>query len=54
MESWMKELGLVMNITELGANEEMLEGLAKSTLVLDGGYRAPGHDEIVDIFRSSL
>lgn len=54
MESWMKELGLVMNITELGANEEMLDGLAKSTLILDGGYRAPQHDEIVGIFRSSL
>ena len=54
MESWMKELGLVMNITELGANEEMLEGLAQSTLILDGGYRVPRHDEIVGIFRSSL
>lgn len=54
MESWMKELGLVMNITELGANEEMLEDLAKSTLILDGGYRVPNHEEIVDIFRSSL
>ena len=54
MESWMKELGLVMNITELGANEEMLEGLAQSTLILDGGYRVPQHDDIVGIFRSSL
>ena len=54
MESWMKELGLVMNITELGAKEEMLEGLAESTLVLDGGYRVPQHDEIVSIFRNSL
>ena len=54
MESWMKELGLVMNITELGANEEMLEGLAESTLILDGGYRVPQRDEIVSIFRSSL
>ena len=39
MESWMNELGLVMNITELGADEEMLEGLAESTLILDGGDR---------------
>lgn len=54
MESWMKELGLVMNITELGAKEEMLEGLAESTLILDGGYRVPQHDEIIGIFRSSL
>lgn len=54
MENWMKELGLVMNITELGVKEEMLEGLARSTLILDGGYRVPQHDEIVGIFRSSL
>ena len=54
MESWMKELGLVMNITELGADEEMLEGLAESTLILDGGYKVPGRDDIVTIFRNSL
>ncbi|MDE6864575.1 MAG: iron-containing alcohol dehydrogenase, partial [Eubacterium sp.] len=54
MESWMKELGLVMNITELGAKEEMLEGLAESTLILDGGYQVPQHDEIIGIFRNSL
>lgn len=54
MESWMNELGLVMNITELGADEEMLEGLAESTLILDGGYKVPEHDDIVTIFRNSL
>lgn len=54
MESWMNELGLVMNITELGANEEMLEGLAESTLILDGGYKVPEHDDIISIFRNSL
>lgn len=54
MESWMNELGLVMNITELGADVEMLEGLAESTLILDGGYKVPEHDDIVTIFRNSL
>lgn len=54
MEDWMKKLGLVMNITELGANEDMLEGLAESTIVLTGGYKVPSHDEIVSIFRNSL
>lgn len=54
MESWMNELGLVMNITELGASEEMIEGIAGSTIILEGGYKVPGHDEIVDIFRKSL
>ena len=54
MESWMNELGLVMNITELGADEGMLQGLAESTLILDGGYKVPDHDDIVTIFRNSL
>lgn len=54
MESWMKELSLVMNITELGADEGMLEGLADSTLILDGGYKVPDHNDIVTIFKNSL
>lgn len=54
MEGWMKELGLVMNLTELGANGDMLEGLAESTVILSGGYKVPSHDEIINIFRNSL
>lgn len=54
MGNWMNELGLVMNITELGADEGMLEGIADSTLILDGGYKVPEHDDIVTIFRNSL
>lgn len=54
MEGWMKELGLVMNISELGADEDMLEGLAESTVILSGGYKVPSHDEIINIFRNSL
>ena len=54
MESWMKELGLAMNISELGATEDMLEGLADATLVLTGGYKVLGRDEILSIFRESL
>lgn len=54
MEGWMKELGLVMNISELGADEDMLEGLAESTVILSDGYKVPSHDEIINIFRNSL
>ena len=54
MESWMKELGLAMNISELGATEEMVEGLADATLTMKGGYKVLGRDEIVAIFRESL
>ncbi len=54
MESWMKELGLAMNITELGANEDMVEKLADLTIVLPGGYKVLERDEIVKIFKESL
>lgn len=40
MENWMKELGLVMNITDLGATKEMLPDLVKGTRILSGGYKA--------------
>ena len=36
MESWMKELGLVMNISDLGATEDMIEGIADGTLINAG------------------
>ncbi len=54
MESWMKELGLVMNITDLGASEDMIEGIANSTLILNGGYKSLNHEEIVQILKQSL
>lgn len=54
MEAWMKELGLVMNLTELGANEEMVEGIADATIILDGGYKVLGREEVVKILKESL
>ena len=54
MENWMKEIGLVMNISELGATEEMIEGIADATLILEGGYKKLDRDEIVRILRESL
>ena len=54
LESWMKELGLVMTIGELGVTEEMLEGIAGSVSVLDGGYKVLTRDEVLRILRESL
>lgn len=54
MEEWMKELGLVMNISDLGATEEMLEGLADATLIMNGGYKVLSRDEIVQILKASM
>ena len=54
MEAWMKELGLAMNISELGATEDMIDGIADGTLIMEGGYKVLGHDEIVEILEASL
>ena len=53
-EAWMREIGVAMNITELGASEAMLEKLADATLILEGGYKILTRDEILAIFRESL
>lgn len=54
MQSWMDELGLAKNISELGATEDMIEGIADATLVLPGGYKVLNRDEIVSILKESL
>lgn len=54
MEAWMKEIGLVMSISELGVTEDMLDGIAKGTLSMDGGYKALEQDEIVSILKESM
>lgn len=54
MEGWMRELGLAMNIRELGADEGMLEGIADATILLDGGYKKLDRAEVLDILKESL
>lgn len=54
MEAWMKSIGLVMNITDLGATPEMVDGLVESTLVMQGGYKVLTKEDIRNIFVQSL
>lgn len=54
MEAWMKKIGLVMNTTELGATPEMIDGMVKSTIVMDGGYKVLDEKEIRAILTESL
>lgn len=54
MEAWMRELGVAMNLTELGATEDMIEGIADATLLLNGGYKPLTRDEVVKILKASL
>ena len=54
MEAWMREIGCVMNLAELGCVESMLEQLANATFVMEGGYRKLTREEIIAIFHESL
>ena len=54
MEEWMKKLGVAMSLTELGATEDMIEGIADGTLILDGGYKVLTRAEVVEILKESM
>lgn len=54
MEDWMKELGLAMKISELGATKDMVDGIADATLLLEGGYKVLKREEVVAILKESL
>ena len=54
MEEWMRELGLVMHIGELGVTEDMLEGTVAGTFILKGGYKVLTRDEVLEILRQSM
>lgn len=50
----MKEIGLVMNISEFGVTKDMIEAVADSTLVMEGGYLVLTHEDIVNVLTVSL
>ncbi|PWL46819.1 MAG: NADH-dependent alcohol dehydrogenase [Clostridiales bacterium] len=54
MERYMREIGLVMNIKELGVTEEMLDGIARGSFIMDGGYKVLSHDDILTILKDSM
>lgn len=54
MEAWMREIGCVMDLTELGCTEDMLDELADATLVMEGGYHVLSREEIIELFRAAL
>ena len=43
-----------MNISDLGATEEMLDGIVDGTLIMQGGYKVLDRDEVKEILRQSM
>jgi len=54
MEAWMKDIGLIMNIGDLGVTENMIDGIAKGSFIMEGGYKVLSQDEIVGILKESM
>mgnify|MGYP002770427139 CR=1 FL=1 len=54
MENWMREIGCVTSIRELGADESNLSAIADATLTMTGGYRTLTRVEVLDVLRKSL
>ncbi len=54
LEAWMREIGVTMKISELGATEEMLPAIADATFLLDGGYKKLTREKVLEILRQSL
>ena len=54
MENWMRKIGVTMNISELGATKDMIEGIADATFILKGGYKVLTRDEVVKVLAGSL
>lgn len=54
LESWMKEIGVVMNARELGVTDDMVDSLANSALIRTNGYRTLTHETIAALIRESM
>ncbi len=54
MEAWMRSLGLVLNPADLGVTDDMLDGIAGSTVLLDAGYKKLERKDILSILESAM
>ena len=54
LESWMREIGVAMNLREIGTTEDMIPRIVDATFILTGGYKVLDREEIVEILRESL
>ena len=54
LEDWMRKIGVSMNLTELGATEDMIDGITEATFILEGGYKVLTKDEVREILKQSL
>ena len=54
MEKWMKNIGLMMNLKNLGVTQDMIPGIVSSTLIMEGGYKILSADDVKKILLESM
>ena len=54
LEEWMKEIGVVTEVTSLGVNESNIDAIADATIPMPGGYKQIKRDDVVKVLKSSL
>ena len=55
MHDWMQEIGVAVTMRDLGATEDMIEGIADATILMEGvGYHTLTRGEVVQILKESL
>lgn len=54
MEMWMKELGLAMNLTEIGVTSEMLDDIVNGTLIMEGGYKVLSKEDVRNVLIQAM
>ena len=54
LSDWMKELGLVMKISDLGVKYSDFDDIVNATFLLDAGYKQLSKEELIEILKSSM
>lgn len=54
MKEWMEKIGVNVTLSDLGATEDMIEGMTDATIILKGGYKVLDRDEVAQVLRESL
>lgn len=54
MEAWMKELGLAMNLSEVGVTPDMIDDIVNGTLIMEGGYKVLSKEDVRTILNKAM
>lgn len=54
MEAWMKEIGLAMNLPEVGVTPDMIEDIVNGTLIMEGGYKVLSKEDVRAVLKKAM